>query len=462
MRFRRGAAIFTLCCFLMQQMAISAEVLMDTGQRQTVVERTKQYAGTVDAVKLRSQMSAVFKKNLKKGNGTTISGVGSKCNGYTVSSCGLSCCGKAECENVCKANTALAHGNTCLSSYRTSSCGMSCCGKQDCETVCDNYRTSRESSKNCGGYVKTPTGESCCGYEDCRKRSCGGYTSVFSNDYGKALECCGEKNCRDVKCDYQTSTEVISGGVTQCCGKKDCYSKYCDGKTSVDSKIDLDKKNLQCCGSLNCHNVECDGYVTVKGPNGQKQCCGYDDCRKKECEERLVVKNQLGQMEACCGIKECGNIAEARTYEEPDPNGGGLKDIETYYTHTYTSGCCNTCGYCAHKTYTKRGPTLRLRFNVPNAKVQVRTGVDTKIPAGCTQTSMEQYDGTKYYHYKCKKSLNYIADKVTCLRPDAGRTCRNKVGKNYNNLCCLGGFKAGSFSCNSGWVSATVVGCWEP
>lgn len=196
---RCSFTIHTLILTIMFNNAFAVEVLVDTGQRQTVVERTRQYAGSVDAIKIRNEMSSVFKKNLKHGDGSSIYTADSKCGGYNISSCGLPCCGKAECQNICKANTTLAHGNTCLSPYTVSRCGMSCCGKQDCDTVCDNYRTTTVSKKKCGGYVKTATGEVCCGYTDCRERSCGGQTSVISNDFGKEMECCGAENCRAVK-----------------------------------------------------------------------------------------------------------------------------------------------------------------------------------------------------------------------------------------------------------------------
>ena len=147
-------SISLLTVLMFEQTVNAVEVLTDTGQRQTVVERTKQYAGSVDAIRVRNEMSAVFKKDLKRGNGSSVTGANAKCGGFTTSVCSVPCCGKTECESVCRGNTTLAHGNTCTSPYRTSRCGMSCCGKQDCDTVCDNYRTSTVSKKNCGGMSK--------------------------------------------------------------------------------------------------------------------------------------------------------------------------------------------------------------------------------------------------------------------------------------------------------------------
>ena len=345
-------SLFLLALFTLDQTVNAVEVLTDTGQRQTVVERTKQYAGSVDAIRVRNEMSAVFKKDLKKGNGFSFTGANAKCGGFTTSVCGVPCCGKTECESVCRANTTLAHGNTCTSPYRTSRCGMSCCGKQDCDTVCDNYRTSTVSKKNCGGYVKTATGQDCCGFDDCRNRSCGGQTSVISADFGKELECCGAENCKDVKCDYQHSTEVVSGGTVKCCGTKDCYSKYCEGQTSVDSKVDPNKKNLQCCGKVNCHNVECNGYVTTKTPHGQEECCGYDDCRNKECEYELSTVNYEGKTVACCGKQDCKTKALPKKYEQPVQ---ACKTIKQTCSHTTTrrefSGCGTAGCLVSHTEY---------------------------------------------------------------------------------------------------------------
>ncbi len=56
--------LFLLALFTLEHNANAVEVLTDTGQRQTVVERTKQYAGSVDAIRVRNEMSAVFKKDL--------------------------------------------------------------------------------------------------------------------------------------------------------------------------------------------------------------------------------------------------------------------------------------------------------------------------------------------------------------------------------------------------------------
>ncbi|MBE6422820.1 hypothetical protein [Succinivibrio dextrinosolvens] len=409
MNRRRSFIVYTLILINLFNLAFAVEVLTDTGQRQTVVERTKQYAGSVDAIKIRNEMATVFKKNLKHGDGSSIYTADSKCGGYNISSCGLPCCGKSECQNICKANTTLAHGNTCLSTYTTSRCGMSCCGKQDCDTVCDNYRTSTVSQKKCGGYVKTATGGDCCGYKDCRERSCGGQTSVISNDFGTEMECCGADNCNDVKCDYQHSTEVISGGNVKCCGTKDCYSKYCEGQTSVDSKVDPNKKNLQCCGTVNCHNIECDGYVTTKSPSGDKQCCGYDDCRLKECEGRLTALGQDGKTVPCCGYLECGNIEFSRTYEEPNPNATAIGRYTINRQRWVGPGRRN------HKLENNYG-ILTVQASGFASKVMVTTGVAKKIPSGCTQVSMDEYDGIKYYKYKCKtviggaQSLNDLYD----------------------------------------------------
>ena len=187
----RFISIFLILSFIFQvPVSFSAEVLMDKGQRQTVVERTKQYAGHVDAIDIRAQASQNFQKNLKVHTGGNITGQNANCGGYTTSTCGIACCGKEECEQACTANKTLTHGNDmCLSDINTSWCGMSCCGKEDCDTVCYNYRTTTATADSCGGYIKTATGESCCGLNDCRNKSCGGFTSVISADFGVEMRC---------------------------------------------------------------------------------------------------------------------------------------------------------------------------------------------------------------------------------------------------------------------------------
>lgn len=383
--------------------AYSAEVLVDSGQRQTVLERTKQYAGKVDALDIRVNADLNFQKNLKVHSGGSTSGENAKCGGYTTSSCGIPCCGEKECSSVCTANMSIAHGNTCLSEYTTSPCGMSCCGKEDCDRVCYNYRASTVSTEACGGYIRTATGESCCGLEDCRNKNCNGYTSTTSADFGIEQKCCGKQNCEDVKCDYSHSTDVISGGNAKCCGTKDCYSKYCEEMTAVDSKVYPDKKNLACCGKENCHQVECDGYTQTNTPSGVRQCCGYEDCRDKECQYRRTATNQKGEKVACCGILECGNIEEQRTYTETQ-NG----KVELVYNHPVRSR--NTFNHGSHSNYSYGFYSYYANFNLPVVK-NVRTGVDTKIPSGCVSVKDEVYDNQHYYHYKCTTggTADYVA-----------------------------------------------------
>jgi hypothetical protein len=378
----------------------AAEVLVDSGQRQTVVERTMQYAGNVDALDIRVNANLNFQKNLKVHSGGTTAGLKDKCEGYTVSSCGVPCCGQQECSSVCVANHSVAHGDSCLSEYNKSWCGMSCCGREDCDRVCYNYRTSTVSVENCGGYIQTATGQSCCGLEDCRKKNCNGHTSVISADYGIEQKCCGEKNCNDVKCDYSHSTDVISGGTAKCCGTKDCYSKYCEEMTAVDSKVYPDKKNLECCGKVNCHLIECDGYVQTNTPSGVRQCCGYEDCRDKECQYRRSATNEKGEKVACCGILECGNIEYSRTYEEPAPNGSSTGVFVINYITKHKG--CRSCKWKRQNNYFN----ITIAASGVQSKVKITTGVGTKVPSGCSQTGIETYDNLTYYKYMCKQAIN--------------------------------------------------------
>ena len=463
------------CLFLMfSTPAQSAEVLVDSGQRQTVVERTKQYAGKVDATDIRVNAALNFQKNLKVHAGNSTAGASDKCGGYTVSACGSPCCGKKECESVCSANMSVAHGNTCLSDYTTSWCGMSCCGKEDCDRVCYNYRTTTASYDNCGGYIKTSTGESCCGLEDCRNKNCGGYTSVTTADYGTEEKCCGQKNCNDVRCDYNHQTEVISGGTAKCCGVKDCYAKYCEDITQVDSKVYPDKKNLQCCGKVNCHEVECDGYTQTNTPSGIQQCCGYEDCRNKECQYRRSAINEKGEKVACCGELECTKIEVERTYKEPanrciyDPYdecvqwGGG----QCYYS---TTGSHCSEPYCIRSV-------KRARYKCCNGLQQVTTTlVKANSPNGmnCHDTNETRfiYIGgsapTAFKVQSCIKAGTYtnnecIADmkcvsyssKCTQKYSAGGSGCRTIYSGSYTlSECC-------TTSC-SNWAPCTpgTAGC---
>ena len=402
----RTFIIYIIIFTLLGNRVGAAEILVDSGQRQTVLERTKQYAGKVDAVDIRANATLNFQKNLKVHSGGSSSGFGDKCGGYTTSVCGTPCCGEKECSSVCTANTSIAHGSQCLSEYTTSSCGMSCCGKEDCDRVCYNYRTTTATVDNCGGYIKTATGESCCGLEDCRNRSCGGYTSVVTADYGNEEKCCGEKNCLDVKCDYTHSTDVISGGSAKCCGTKDCYSKYCEGQTSVDSQVYPNKKNLECCGAENCRQVACDGYTQTNTPSGIRACCGYEDCRDKECQYRRTATLPNGEQVACCGIEECGNLeAGQKTIQPPGEQCSNL----------FALAMCSWDGSdqvffpCSVSQYKTTPIPLISEYRVCVASgnsSSISSGVSTNPPKECSIVKTEEYDGITYYHFECIKQKN--------------------------------------------------------
>lgn len=300
----------------------AVEILNDGGQRQTVVERTKQYAGTLDLTEVRHKAEQAFQSSVKTGDGgvATLSGMQAKCNGFTTSSCGLACCGKQECDTICTANYMSAHGKeTCTDPITTSPCGMSCCGKEDCEWVCQNYRIKLNDGDKCNGYIKTPTGENCCGYDECMAKACNGKTKVVRKDDGKEVECCGEENCYDIMCDYTEKVQDVAGTVQDCCGRDDCNAKYCQNQTSVDSKVVPGKKNIACCGAADCHNKACENYTTTNTPVGQVECCGYEDCHNKECQGRTSAIDKDGNTVTCCGIEQCGNISEEKVYEDPAP-----------------------------------------------------------------------------------------------------------------------------------------------
>ena len=341
-KLKKVIAGIVCLAFTVTNGSYAVEILNDGGQRQTVVERTKQYAGTLDLTEVRHKAEQAFQSSVKTGDGgvATLSGMQAKCNGFTTSSCGLACCGKQECDTICTANYMSAHGKeTCTDPITTSPCGMSCCGKEDCEWICQNYRIKLNDGDKCNGYIKTPTGENCCGYDECMAKACNGKTKVVRKDDGKEVECCGEENCYDIMCDYTEKVQDVAGTVQDCCGRDDCNAKYCQNQTSVDSKVVPGKKNIACCGAADCHNKACENYTTTNTPVGQVECCGYEDCHNKECQGRTSAIDKDGNTVECCGIEQCGNISEEKVYEDPAPE--ACCTAKPGYSYEYkTHGSC--------------------------------------------------------------------------------------------------------------------------
>ena len=341
-KLKKVIAGIVCLAFTVTNGSYAVEILNDGGQRQTVVERTKQYAGTLDLTEVRHKAEQAFQSSVKTGDGgvATLSGMQAKCNGFTTSSCGLACCGKQECDTICTANYMSAHGKeTCTDPITTSPCGMSCCGKEDCEWVCQNYRIKLNDGDKCNGYIKTPTGENCCGYDECMAKTCNGKTKVVRKDDGKEVECCGDENCYDIMCDYTEKVQDVAGTVQNCCGRDDCNAKYCQNQTSVDSKVVPGKKNIACCGAADCHNKACENYTTTNTPVGQVECCGYEDCHNKECQGRTSAIDKDGNTVECCGIEQCGNISEEKVYEDPAPE--ACCTAKPGYSYEYkTHGSC--------------------------------------------------------------------------------------------------------------------------
>ncbi len=341
-KLKKVIAGIVCLAFTVTNGSYAVEILNDGGQRQTVVERTKQYAGTLDLTEVRHKAEQAFQSSVKTGDGgvATLSGMQANCNGFTTSSCGLACCGKQECDTICTASYMSAHGKeTCTESITTSPCGMSCCGKDDCEKVCDNFRIKLNDGDKCNGYIKTPTGENCCGYDQCMAKACNGKTKVVRKDDGKEVECCGDENCYDIMCDYTEKVQDVAGVVQNCCGRDDCNAKYCQNQTSVDSKVVPGKKNIACCGAADCHNKACENYTTTNTPVGQVECCGYEDCHNKECQGRTSAIDKDGNTVTCCGIEQCGNISEEKVYEDPAPE--ACCTAKPGYSYEYkTHGSC--------------------------------------------------------------------------------------------------------------------------
>ena len=470
-KLKKVIAGIVCLAFTVTNSSYAVEILNDGGQRQTVVERTKQYAGTLDLTEVRHKAEQAFQSSVKTGDGgvATLNGMQANCGIYTTSSCGLACCGKQECDTICTASYISAHGKeTCTDSITTSPCGMSCCGKDDCEKVCDNFRIKLNDGDKCNGYIKTPTGENCCGYEQCMAKACNGKTKVVRVDDGKEVECCGEENCYDIMCDYTEKVQDVAGTVQNCCGKQDCETKYCQNQTSVDSKVVPGKKNIACCGVADCHNKACENYTTTNTPVGQVECCGYEDCHNKECQGRTSAIDKDGNTVECCGIEQCGNISEEKVYEDPAPE--ACCTTRAAYTHEFVQE--TSCGKpdvgC---TMSQSGPTFPTTGSGPKFKC-VETCSETQICRAGTKIGYQQYaweSPSGWSSSQCPPDAVY--KKQECKTVCGGTTGCRTICKNIcETIKCSGdAVKKDDSNVCTGTVSCGTSGChcsnnpnWHP
>ena len=470
-KLKRVIAGIVCLAFTVTNGSYAVEILNDGGQRQTVVERTKQYAGTLDLTEVRHKAEQAFQSSVKTGDGgvATLSGMQAKCNGFTTSSCGLACCGKQECDTICTASYMSAHGKeTCTESITTSPCGMSCCGKDDCEKVCDNFRIKLNDGDKCNGYIKTPTGENCCGYDQCMAKACNGKTKVVRKDDGKEVECCGDENCYDIMCDYTEKVQDVAGVVQNCCGRDDCNAKYCQNQTSVDSKVVPGKKNIACCGAADCHNKACENYTTTNTPVGQVECCGYEDCHNKECQGRTSAIDKDGNTVECCGIEQCGNIYEEKVYEDPAPE--ACCTTRAAYTHEFVQE--TSCGKpdvgC---TMSQSGPTFPTTGSGPKFKC-IETCSKTQICRAGTKIGYQQYaweSPSGWSSSQCPPDAVY--KKQECQTVCGGTTGCRTICKNIcETIKCSGdAVKKDDSNVCTGTVSCGTSGChcsnnpnWHP
>ena len=470
-KLKKVIAGIVCLAFTVTNGSYAVEILNDGGQRQTVVERTKQYAGTLDLTEVRHKAEQAFQSSVKTGDGgvATLSGIQAKCNGFTTSSCGLACCGKQECDTICTANYMSAHGKeTCTDPITTSPCGMSCCGKEDCEWVCQNYRIKLNDGDKCNGYIKTPTGENCCGYDECMAKACNGKTKVVRKDDGKEVECCGEENCYDIMCDYTEKVQDVAGTVQDCCGRDDCNAKYCQNQTSVDSKVVPGKKNIACCGAADCHNKACENYTTTNTPVGQVECCGYEDCHNKECQGRTSAIDKDGNTVTCCGIEQCSNISEEKVYEDPAPE--ACCTTRAAYTHKFIQE--TSCGKpdvgC---TMSQSGPTFPTTGSGPKFTC-IETCSKTQICRAGTKIGYQQYaweSPSGWSSSQCPPDAVY--KKQECQTVCGGTTGCRTICKNIcETIKCSGdAVKKDDSNVCTGTVSCGTSGChcsnnpnWHP
>ena len=470
-KLKKVIAGIVCLAFTVTNGSYAVEILNDGGQRQTVVERTKQYAGTLDLTEVRHKAEQAFQSSVKTGDGgvATLSGMQAKCNGFTTSSCGLACCGKQECDTICTANYMSAHGKeTCTDPITTSPCGMSCCGKEDCEWVCQNYRIKLNDGDKCNGYIKTPTGENCCGYDECMAKTCNGKTKVVRKDDGKEVECCGDENCYDIMCDYTEKVQDVAGTVQNCCGRDDCNAKYCQNQTSVDSKVVPGKKNIACCGAADCHNKACENYTTTNTPVGQVECCGYEDCHNKECQGRTSAIDKDGNTVECCGIEQCGNISEEKVYKDPAPE--ACCTTRAAYSHEFVQE--TSCGKpdvgC---TMSQSGPTFPTTGSGPKFTC-IETCSETQICRAGTKIGYQQYaweTPSGWSSSQCPPDAVY--KKQECQTVCGGTTgcrtiCKNicetikcsgdAVNKDDSNVC------TGTVSCGTSGCHCSNNPNWHP
>ena len=470
-KLKKVIAGIVCLAFTVTNGSYAVEILNDGGQRQTVVERTKQYAGSLDLTDVRHKAEQAFQSSVKTGDGgvATLSGMQAKCNGFTTSSCGLACCGKQECDTICTASYMSAHGKeTCTDPITTSPCGMSCCGKDDCEKVCDNFRIKLNDGDKCNGYIKTPTGENCCGYDECMAKTCNGKTKVVRKDDGKEVECCGDENCYDIMCDYTEKVQDVAGTVQNCCGRDDCNAKYCQNQTSVDSKVVPGKKNIACCGAADCHNKACENYTTTNTPVGQVECCGYEDCHNKECQGRTSAIDKDGNTVTCCGIEQCSNISEEKVYEDPAPE--ACCTTRAAYTREFVQE--TSCGKpdvgC---TMSQSGPTFPTTGSGPKFTC-IETCSKTQICRAGTKIGYQQYaweSPSGWSSSQCPPDAVY--KKQECQTVCGGTTGCRTICKNIcETIKCSGdAVKKDDSNVCTGTVSCGTSGChcsnnpnWHP
>ncbi len=138
-------------------------------------------------------------------------------------------------------------------------------------------------------------------------------------------------------------------------------------------------------------------------------CCGYEDCRNKECEYRTTAVNQKGQTVSCCGILECNNIIDERTYQEPKQECDVKKTTEEYiYTSRTQCGANTLKAVCGSSgcTFTCKGEKTLYTESCCSYTEEKRIvwGNSTPPNASCQLLAIE--GGTiPYYKFECIVSV---------------------------------------------------------
>lgn len=163
-----------------------------------------------------------------------------------------------------------------------------------------------------------------------------------------------------------------------------------------------------------------------------------------------------GNTVICCGIEECGNIAEEKTYTEPAKD--ACCSVAEAYSFDYTTNraSCDAEEACSYSISgpvisTAGGPKWRCRGSCPRRKV-CRTG---------TITGYQQYawEDSPWSSQKCPSGATYkkrdcqtvcggtTGCRTICKNICEKVTCSSDTTTNNNSNVCTGTVSCGTSGC---------------